>query len=385
MIRTQLRESVRLRGLADVPVGVFLSGGIDSSTIAALFAEESERPVRTFCIGFDGDYAGYKNENHYARQMADYCGAEYHERILTQEDVIAFIPDMVIQQGEPIGDASCIPTYYVSRLARDNGVIVAPVGEGSDELFWGYEGWKQSLKRAYMLQQPFGFVRQAAVAAYSYFVGRDLYPFETLRRAYKKTPIFWSGAESFHEYDKKRLLSNSYRNEMKGYTSFEALKKTWTTFREKAWEPSILNWMTYVDLRHRLPELLLARVDKMSMAASVECRVPFLDHIFVEYAMSISEKVKTRNGISKTLLKEAVRGLIPDELIDRKKQGLGVPIYDWFKDRLGTEMKKTIYEFSDNTGFFDGTYLDRIVSNHSYFAQTWHLYVLAMWHKKFYS
>lgn len=131
-----------------------------------------------------------------------------------------------------------------------------------------------------------------------------------------------------------------YRILLGDYTSFEAIRPTYERYEEKAWEKSHLNWMSYADLNHRLPELLLMRVDKMSMGVSLECRVPFLDHKFVELAMSIPQSKKTENDISKTVLKKAVRGIIPDELIDRKKQGFGVPVYDWFEGRLGTEIRK---------------------------------------------
>jgi asparagine synthase (glutamine-hydrolysing) len=128
--------------VSDVPVGVFLSGGIDSSTNAALFSEGEDRPVRTFSIGYEGEYDTYRNEFHYARLMAERIGAEHHERALTQDDLISFLPKMVHLQDEPIADPVCVPVYYVSKLARDNGVIVAQVGEGADELFWGYPAWK---------------------------------------------------------------------------------------------------------------------------------------------------------------------------------------------------------------------------------------------------
>ena len=141
----ELRTAVKYRKVSDVPVGVFLSGGIDSSTNAALFSEGETRPVMTFSIGYQGEYQSYQNELHFARRMAQEVNANHHERLLTMEDLLEFLPLMIKLQDEPIADPVCVPVYYVSKLARDNGVIVCQVGEGADELFWGYPGWKQML------------------------------------------------------------------------------------------------------------------------------------------------------------------------------------------------------------------------------------------------
>lgn len=381
---SELRTSVSLRKEADVPVGVFLSGGIDSSTNAALFSENNPNKVKTFCIGYDQDYESYKNENHYAKQMAEYCGAEYYERLLTQDDLFDFLPEMVRLQDEPIADPVCVPVYYVSKLARDNGIVVAQVGEGSDELFWGYQGWKTMLKleQANDMPIPNFFKKTGLHLLNAIGKGGQAYT-ELLRRATLKQPVFWSGAEAFYEYDKKHMISDRLRRELGDYTSFEAIRPTYDRYREKAWEKSHLNWMSYADLNHRLPELLLMRVDKMSMGVSLECRVPFLDHKFVELAMSIPQSKKTENNISKTVLKKAVRGIIPDELIDRKKQGFGVPVYDWFEGRLGTEMRKEILNFSNQTGLLNTSYISQMLQNQNYASQVWYLYNLALWWKEY--
>jgi asparagine synthase (glutamine-hydrolysing) len=149
-------------------------------------------------------------------------------------------------------------------------------------------------------------------------------------------------------------------------------------FEKKAWEKSNLNWMTYLDLNMRLPELLLMRVDKMAMGVSLEGRVPFLDYKFVELALSIPEKTKTRKGISKYILKKAVRGVIPDNIIDRKKQGFGVPIYEWFFDKLGTNVKRDLELFCDKTDFFDKEQLFAFLKNASG-QQTWLIYNFVLW------
>lgn len=380
----ELRTAVRLRKEADVPVGVFLSGGIDSSTNAALFSEGAENTVKAFCIGYDRDYESYQNENHYAKMMAEYCGAEYYERLLNQDDLFDFLPEMVRLQDEPIADPVCIPVYYVSKLARDNGIVVAQVGEGSDELFWGYQGWKTFLKMENMNDLPVPMLfKRMGLWGLNHTGRKNAVYTEWLRRAVNRQPVFWSGAEAFTEYDKRNIVSEQVGRELGDYTSFEAIRPTYNRFLEKAWEKSHLNWMSYADLNHRLPELLLMRVDKMSMGVSLECRVPFLDHKFVELAMSIPQSKKTENAVSKTVLKKAVRGVIPDELIDRKKQGFGVPVHDWFRGRLGNEMKAETLHFAKETGLLNQKYVSELFDKPEYASQLWYLFNLSLWWKEY--
>src|SRR3989449_4087627 len=310
-ILSELRTSVQLRKISDVPVGVFLSGGIDSSTNAALFSEGEAEPVRTFSIGYEGDYDSYKNEFHYARQMAEVVGAEHHERKLTLDDLFDFLPEMVRLQDEPIADPVCIPVYYVSKLARDNGVIVCQVGEGSDELFCGYPSWKFRIHLQRLNDSPAPqALKQFGLGCLRMLGNTEGYAYEGLRRGLLQQPIFWGGAEGLTEERKKNLLSPRLRRQFAGLTSWEALRPIRQRFEEKAWEKSSLNWMSYLDLNFRLPELLLMRVDKMSMGVSLEARVPFLDHKFVELAMSIPQAVKIKNGKLKNSLKKSIQVLI---------------------------------------------------------------------------
>ncbi|MGD8377585.1 MAG: asparagine synthase (glutamine-hydrolyzing), partial [Acidobacteriota bacterium] len=350
----ELRAAVRYRKVSDVPVGVFLSGGIDSSTNAALFSEGETRPVRTFSIGYDRDYGSYVNELQYARMMAEAVGSDHHELRLTIDDLLEFLPRMVQLQDEPIADPVCVPVYYVSKLARDNGVIVCQVGEGADELFCGYPSWKRALDLQRWSDLPVpGALKRLGLAGLRAFGKGESQPYERLRRAAEGIPVFWSGAEAFPEARKRRLLSPRLRSRFAGRTSWEVLRPLHERFLEKAWEPSALHWMSYTDLSLRLPELLLMRVDKMSMGVSLEGRVPFLDHRFVELALSIPTAVKIPGGSLKHILKRAVRGLIPDELIDRKKQGFGVPVSEWLLDRLGDEIRRELRAFCDETDLLD--------------------------------
>jgi asparagine synthase (glutamine-hydrolysing) len=357
---SELRTAVKLRKISDVPVGVFLSGGIDSSTNAALFSEGEGRPINTFSIGYDKHYESYPSELPYARKMALTVGADHHELLLRESDLLDTLDLIVRHQDEPLADPVCMPVYFVSKLARDNGVIVCQVGEGSDELFWGYKYWKDSLRlqrfaNSFPLPKPLGNFGLAALSFVDHLPSasyRREFSCEVLRRALSNRPVFWGGAEVFSDAQKQRFLSPRLRKKFADLSSWEALRSIHQRFTEKAWEPSPLNWMTYLDLNLRLPELLLMRVDKMSMAASLEARVPFLDHKFVELAMSVPEAVKTRNGILKYILKKAVRGVIPDELIHRRKQGFGVPVYEWYHNKFGEYAAKEISEFSQNTDIF---------------------------------
>ena len=210
----------------------------------------------------------------------------------------------------------------------------------------------------------------------------ETFYYEWLRRGTVRQPIFWGGAEAFPEIQKKRLLSARLRKQFASFTSWEALKPIRQRFLERAWEKSHLHWMSYLDLNFRLPELLLMRIDKMSMGVSLEGRVPFLDHKFVEMAMSIPEAVKIKNGTLKYILKKAIRGLIPDELIDRKKQGFGVPIYEWFFDRLGEVAQKELRVFCQRTDFLDPVQTQKLISSGSG-PQAWYLLNFALWWKEF--
>jgi asparagine synthase (glutamine-hydrolysing) len=380
----ELRTAVRLRKVSDVPVGVFLSGGIDSSTNAALFSEDETQPIRTFSIGYDKDYPYYPREFPYARRMARLVKAEHRECVLSLNDLFDFLPDMVRLQDEPIADWVCLPSYYVSKLARDNGVIVCQVGEGSDELFLGYTTWMQKLRLQRLDDLPVPRSLKRLILGGLRVAGKGAsYPYELLRRGVEELPIFWGGDDKFSEAEKKRVLSPRLRSRLRGLASWEILKPIWRRFEDKAWERSHSNWMTYVDLNVRLPENLLMRVDKMSMAVSLECRVPFLDHKFVELALSVPEAVKIKHDQPKYILKKAVRGLVPDELIDRPKQGFGVPIGEWFVGRLSAFIQTELMQFCDRTDFLDRGEVMRLFNERNGWKLLWFLLNFSLWWKHY--
>jgi asparagine synthase (glutamine-hydrolysing) len=382
-ILEELRASVSLRKVSDVPVGVFLSGGIDSSVNAALFSEGNHGSVRTFSVGYGEEAASCPSELKYARQMADFIHAEHHERTLSEDDLLGFLPRMVHLQDEPIADPVCFPIYFLSRLAREDGVIVCQVGEGADELFWGYPRWKlkRQIQRCADFPIPQGLRQIGPLALRALGMG-DTVEYELLRRDAQGLPIFWSGAEAFTESQIRGLLSPRLRTKLGSLSAWDALRPIRRNFEQKAWEKSHLHWMTYADLNFRLPELLLMRVDKMSMGTSLECRVPFLDHKFVELALSIPESVKVRNGVLKYILKKAVRGVIPGEIINRRKQGFGAPVGDWFSGRLGSLARRELSEFCEQTDLLDPRTVQSWLDKNDG-QRVWFLLNLALWFKHF--
>jgi len=386
MILDELRIAVKYRKVSDVPVGVFLSGGLDSSTNLALFSEDSYEKVNSFTIGYEGENKSCRNEFKYAKLMASTANANYHEKVLNANEFINFLKTLVFHQDEPIADPVCFPVYAVSKLAKENGVTVCQVGEGSDELFWGYPSWKTMLN-LYKLNSInyLNILKKIGLLSLKIIGKEEKSYYEWLRRAINDEPIFWGGIDIFFENEKKHLLSEDLKKEFKNYSSYEVISKIYNRFLDKAWEKTPLAWMSYLDLNYRLPELLLMRVDKMSMAVSLEARVPFLDHKFVELAMSIPQSIKSKNGELKYILKKAVKGLIPDEIINRKKQGFDVPIYEWFFKELGNFANDKLKSFSKRTNYFNLKYLENIISKARFREQDadrlWYILNFILWHE----
>ncbi len=385
----ELRYSVELRKISDVPVGVFLSGGVDSSINARLFSE-GENAINTFSVAYSGEFPGYPSELPYARLMAEHVGSNHYDHDISVDECLEFISKMVYHQDEPIADKTCIPTYYVSKLAKENGVTVCQVGEGADELFFGYPDWRKLLllQRFYQLPLPYR-IKDMPLKLLSKIgkIHRLDYWLGLTARVKNEIPMFWSGAEPFTGDLKFDLLSERLRKRFKGYSSYEIIRPLWDKFNEERFNRSEINWFGYADLNIRLPELLLMRVDKMSMAVSLECRVPFLDHKLVELAFSIPERLKIKNGTPKYILKKAamLNQLVPDQLIKRKKQGFSLPITDMYsKGSFGKSMENTIAAFCENTDLLDKKYIASHFNNLDS-SWLWPLFNVAVWHKTFIS
>jgi asparagine synthase (glutamine-hydrolysing) len=381
--RWLVKDAVRAKSVSDVPVGVFLSGGVDSSTNAVLFAKQGGGgSVRTFSIEYDRDYAGCASEIEYARKVARLVGAESYVRTLTEKDVLDFIPRMIELQDEPIGDPVCAPVYFVSELARSHGVIVCHVGEGADELFFGYPTWllRLRLQSALSGAEVFGGGAVRAAARLAGWAARYRREGDALRRVGMKLPLFWGGADAFTEAEKEKLLGPSIRW-ARADASREAIRPIYEEFRRSPARGDHGLWMTYLDLKIRLPELLLMRVDKMSMGTSIEARVPFLDHPLVEWAMGVPTAQRVRDGRLKAILKDAMRGEVPDDILDRPKQGFAVPVQSWVKGRFGAFARSTVTAFADRTGTLDRRAV-QAVAERAQGTKLWYLLNFAMWHER---
>jgi asparagine synthase (glutamine-hydrolysing) len=379
-LRAKLAESVKLRMVSDVPFGVFLSGGVDSTVNTALMAAQMDRPVQTFSIGYK-DSPDY-NEFEWARQAAKHFKTDHREVQIGVQDFLDFLPKLVYHQDEPIADPVCVPIYFVSKLAKESGTTVIQVGEGSDELFCGYRHWVDILRlhsgawKAYsILPRP---VKQLALAGSGPALSEVRY--EYVRRATDGEELFWGGAEAFGEARKNGLITETVRRAVGGLSSHDVIRKFRKRFEERSPHLDYLSWMGYLDLRLRLPELLLMRVDKMTMATSIEARVPYLDHEFVGLAMSIPQRLKVGQAVQpKQLFKQAVRGLIPDAIIDRPKQGFRVPVTDWMAEALGTFGRETLQKFCARTDYLRWPVVEKLVEGRDELA--WYLLNFALWHE----
>mgnify|MGYP001165181364 FL=1 len=379
-----LEESIKYRGISDVDVGVFLSGGIDSSTNAYFFSKNSKKQIKTFSIGYDQEYKSYKSELNYARMVAKHVKSLHFEKKLRKDDIKNFIFDMVYFQDEPISDPVCVPIFYVSKLAKENNVKVCQVGEGADELFFGYTNWLRTSKINLLINNILfpKFLKKLILYFYKKFDIQYKYTSDLLKRSVEKKPIFWGGAEAFSSFEKNELFSDSFKNKIKNLDSWNCIKPHYEFFNKNAKYKSIENWMTYLDLKIRLPELILMRVDKMTMANSLEARVPFLDHNLVQKTIDLPKNIKIKKNNLKFLLKDIIKGLLPNEIINRKKQGFGLPLKEWFEDGLGINEKEIINEFVDRTKFFNKQTIQKIIKRKGD-TRLWFILNLAIWWKVF--
>ena len=344
-IKRLLTRSIEKRMMSDVPFGVFLSGGVDSSTNVAIMTQLMNRPVDTFSVGFK-DQPKY-TEFEYARQVAHDFKTNHHEIVIDQNDLMDYIPNLVFHQDEPLADWVCVPLYFVSKLARDNGTIVIQIGEGSDELFFGYDGYATFLKVYNYLWKPYMKLPDA-LRRFAYWLISPLSPFvgkgpgikEMLRCAAKNEELFLSVSIAFTEAQKEKLIDET--SAWQNLDTFSVMKKYLDRIDNLQPGADFMQRMIYLELKHRLPELLLMRVDKITMSTSIEGRAPFLDQDLVEFALKIPSNLKYRKGQKKYILKKAVKGILPDNIINRKKQGFSVPVKEWFKGELGTYMSDAI-------------------------------------------
>jgi asparagine synthase (glutamine-hydrolysing) len=388
-----LRDSIRKRMMSDVPFGVFLSGGVDSSANVALMSELMSRPVETFTVGFSD--AEYLNELQSARRIANQFGTNHHEVIISEKDMQEFLPRLVFHQDEPIADPVCVPLYYVSQLARDSGTIVVQVGEGSDEIFSGYDNyvrhlriyesfWRHAEALPRSLRRALSSLSRPALEA----TGRKRAAIELIRRLGADEPLFWGGAVVYDETFKPRVLSQSLRKRMNGLSSLQVIEPYLKNIEQQRPDSDFLARMTYLELKLRLPELLLMRVDKITMATSVEARVPFLDHHLVEYALGLPRSLKVEGTAGKHILKRALENILPYDLLYEPKRGFGAPVREWFREGLGEWFDAHLLNSTmRKRDLLDYGFVGRMLEEHRSRKRDWgfHLWALlnlSLWYER---
>ena len=382
-----LRDAVKVRLMSEVPLGAFLSGGIDSSAVVALMAQESSERVKTFSIGFDEqDFS----ELHHARRIAEHVGADHHEFIV-RPDAVEVLPMLVEHYGEPYADSSAVPTYYVAKETRKH-VTVALNGDGGDESFAGYERYvAMGLTEKY--RRVPSFLRESVIKETV-----NLIPTSPTKRSMARSVkrlldgvsrprvdryTYWVSV--FNDDTKKPLYSDFFREQ-----TLEAdptgLLGTWF---KRANGIGIVDAMLLTDQMTYLPNDLLVKVDIATMAVSLEARAPFLDHHVIEFAASLPEKLKLRRLTTKYLLKKVLRKLLPSENLDRRKMGFGVPIGHWFRGKMQPFLREVI--LSDKAlrrGLFKPEAVRQLVELHTrgerdYSHQLWTLLMLELWFNRF--
>jgi asparagine synthase (glutamine-hydrolysing) len=383
-VRDLLRESVRRRMMSDVPFGVFLSGGLDSSTNVALMAELSDTPVRTYSTAPRG-HARY-DELEYARIVARHFATEHHEVLVDEPAMREFLPELVFHQDEPLSDWTAIPQHFVSRLARETGTIVVQLGEGADELFHGYDGYVDHRRVVVPFQRwvpravrrPIGAVAAHATAR----AGRAVRHGEALYDAGHSRIPYWGGALCFRGPLKERVLHNGHAD------SLRTVERIWDEGRSRRRDADLFQRMTYLELRQRLPELLLARMDRISMASSVEGREPFLDHQLVELAIALPPHMKHRDGHGKHVVREAMRDSLPPAILARPKQGFGSPMEEWLRGDFGRHAQSAVHGSAlAERQLIDYDVVERLFVAHrrgrgDWSKHLWNLYCVSRWYDR---
>jgi asparagine synthase (glutamine-hydrolysing) len=363
-IYERLRASVRRRLISDVPLGVFLSGGIDSSAVTALMAETSSGPVKSFSIGFKEKSF---DELPWAKIVAERFKTEHTEFVVGPEKVRELVPILARSLDEPLADASCIPTYIISKLARRH-VTVALAGDGGDELFAGYDTHK-AYRLARIYRRAPAFLRRGLIRP----VVRRL-PASKKRLSFEfKAKKFISGAEhppeianflwwgAYTPQEKTRLFAPDLRAALAGENLFGPVE----FWQATAPAGETLDRICYLDLKLYLQDDLLVKVDRMSMANSLEIRAPFLDYTFVEFAATIPSGLKLKGSTSKYILKKMLRRLLPEEILTKKKIGFDIPLGDWMQTSLKDFTLDMLSEAQlKRQGLFDPAYIGRILQEH---------------------
>lgn len=381
-----LKEAVRLRLVSDVPLGVFLSGGIDSSTITALMSQLADR-VRTFSIGFDkADF----DELKYARNIARYFSTDHHEFIV-QPKAIEVLPLLVEHYGEPYADSSAIPTYYVSKETK-RYVTVALNGDGGDESFAGYERYQaMALAESYNLIPH--FLREGLRQAIIHLVP-DSVNFKNKRRRLRRffenvsKPLYSRYCRwvcMINDNDKNELYSGNFKKQLNNDDPAQWLKD----YPNLSYDVQLVDRLMAIDIKTNLANDLLVKMDIASMANSLETRSPFLDYKLMEFIAKLPAEYKMKRLIKKYILKKAIKNILPRENIRRSKMGFGVPVGEWFRDELKELLhetllsKKCLQREYFKPGLIKDMVKQHIEKQKDYTFQLWTLLMLELWHQRF--
>jgi asparagine synthase (glutamine-hydrolysing) len=306
-----------------------------------------------------------------------------------------FLPSMVFHQDEPIADPVCVPLYYVSKLARDSGTIVVQVGEGSDEIFSGYENyvrhlriyenfWRHAEALPVSLRRAISNLVRPALEA----TGRKRSAIELIRRLGADEPLFWGSAVIYDEAFKPRVLSQQLRQRLNGLSSLRVAETYLKHIEQERPDADFLARMTYIELKMRLPELLLMRVDKITMATSVEARVPFLDHHLVEFALGLPRALKVEGTSGKHILKRSLEEILPRDLLYERKRGFGAPVREWFREGLGGWFDEHLMNGTmRKRDLLDYSFVSRMLQEHRAKTRDWgfHLWALlnlSLWYER---
>jgi asparagine synthase (glutamine-hydrolysing) len=378
-----LTDSIDLRLRSDVPLGVFLSGGLDSSAVVSLLSPGASSGLKTFSVAYD--LGSEYDETPYAREVSSRFNTDHHETRMTAQQFVDFIPKYIWHMDEPVTEAAAISLYYVSKLAREN-VVVCLSGEGSDELFAGYDFYAYNLA----IEKARGLLGGTGMRTITGLMKK-------LTRSQKLLKYFelaslpleqrYKGISSYEESVKRGLYSSHFSSvTAQGNQRLHSFLGNLFE-KSKDWDP--LSRMLYFDTNTWLVDDLLIKADRMSMATSIELRVPFLDHRLVEYASKIPSKYKMRGFNPKYVLKKLLQDRLPASIINRKKMGFPTPLETMFRGEL--------YEYAHDTllsqqavgrGYFDRTAVEQLLTDHragkaQNHREIWQLVVLEEWHRQF--
>jgi asparagine synthase (glutamine-hydrolysing) len=382
-LRELLDDSIRLRLRSDVPIGVLLSGGVDSSAVAALLARKVGR-IKTFSVGFARDDHGDQfNELRQARMVADAIGSEHHELVVDERQFCEFMPQLAYYMDEPVTEAAAVPLYFLSALAAQHVKVVLS-GEGADELFGGYPVYRRMQLMARYRRLVPGAARRL-LAAGAHALNDDARVDKYLALACEPLEQSYLNAHLYDLREREQLYRPEYLNTLGGRNPRRSSARLFV----EAGDVDDLSRMLYVDARSWLPNDILIKSDRMSMAASIELRVPFLDYRLIEYAARIPSRLKIRRGVSKWILKRAVRDLLPAAIVARGKMGFPTPIGAMLRGSLAPYMRDLLgADSAIARGYFRPAVVERLITEHvsgqaSHESMLWRLVVLEQWHRQF--